>query len=228
MKFYIYLFLIFSATFFLSCSNSKVVSSQEEVVIDDGYKTTPEGEVIFDDLSVAGNDESVSDPRPHSPEKTKIIADGLHITTMYDGYGNKTETRSFDDDALLRTIIVRTSGKGEKQVFVFAQNGTVRNLPVNMQNKAMTAPASEIAAAAGIYEEIKETPEPILVPDNPPTDSNFPVQKPPTKTAPAKTTQTENTESAPTESAKPSNENPVLPKQNAENLPTKNQSDEQN
>lgn len=206
MKIFVYFLILISIACSLSCSKSNAASSQKDVVVTD--KIVSQDAVVVDDALLTGDDNTSSNILPVSPKKSVTTAEGLHIKTMYDGYGNKTETRSFDDDLLLRNLIVRTSVTGETQVFVFARNGVVKDVPVNMQNKVMTAPASEIAAAAGIYEEIKETPP--LVQDNPLADSEFPVLQPQP------------------ESAKPSNENPVLPKQNAENPPTKNQSDEQN
>lgn len=143
-----------------SCSNSDNAESSsaqsDEVVFDDGYKTTVEGEIVIDDESFEGKEKAIETDGKSSQEITRIAQDGSKLEVMYDGFGNKTETRYFYNNQLLRQILLRTRADGSRQVFVYGQNGTVESLPDNMLDKVLTAPASELANAAGIFEGLKE------------------------------------------------------------------------
>jgi hypothetical protein len=52
--------------------------------------------------------------------------------------------------------LLKTAPNGEKQVFVYGQNGEVRDLPPNMISRALTSPADALAKAAGISERRNE------------------------------------------------------------------------
>ena len=142
---------------------------------------------------------------------------------MYDGFGNKTETRFFDNNLLLQNIIVRTSVKGEKQIFVFGQNGEVKQeLPAEMASKVLTAPANELATAAGIYEGRKQRKMPIEnqqmnKPLTPLPSSAFPIQTPRIITVQPVPAEPEATEPKPNVTVpKTSDTNPTPPKKNGE------------
>jgi len=215
------LLVIISSLFSFGCSKAETAVSKDQAEIDKVYKTKPDGEIVFNDQSLAQTDDS---SRTSSQNTTQVARDGSRVTTMFDGHGNKTEMRFFNNDPLLQTIMIRTSAKGETQVSVYGQNGRVRQLPDNMLGKAMSASASELATAAGIYEGRSETPTPTVVPNQPPLkpmpSSNFPVQKPQAETVPAETPAAE--------TPKPSVEPTAVPKQTVENPPSKNQSEKQN
>lgn len=85
-------------------------------------------------------------------EITRINKDGSQTSTMYDGYGNKTEIRVFKDHSRLRMVIVRTPHTGDKQLFVYGHNSKVKRAPQSMLNKMLTSSADEIANLANIYE----------------------------------------------------------------------------
>jgi len=148
-KFYLFILIIFAS---LSISCSKNESEQfEVVVIDDGYKKNEKGEVVFEDTTFSGS-EPVSMTKEGSQEMTRTLSDTSKITVMYDGFGNKTEIRTFDNDLRLRQVILRSFADGRKQVFVYGQNGMVSPLPAEMIDEVMNTPSNAIASAAGILE----------------------------------------------------------------------------
>jgi hypothetical protein len=163
-----------------------ISENTEVVIIDDEIKITAEGEIIIDDSDFKSEQASLTSPKSLQ-EITKIAADGSHINTMFDRYGNKTETRRFDYDSRLKFILLRTSADGQKQVFIYGQNGEVKGLPENMLDKALTAPANDLAAAAGIF-EIRRQPTTTVVqsdkPLQPMPSYKFPVQTPAPQTLP--------------------------------------------
>lgn len=213
------LLVIISGFFSFGCSKENKAVSNDQAAIDKVYKAKPDGEIVIDDRSLSQTD---SASRASTQETTQVARDGSRVTTMFDGHGNKTEMRFFDSDPLLQSIMIRTSAKGETQVSVYGQNGTVRQLPDNMLGKAMSASGSELATAAGIYEGRRETPKPTVAQNQPPLrplpSSNFPVQQPPTEIVPAEIPQP-----AATETPKTSAEPTIVPKDKNENSVPKNQ-----
>jgi hypothetical protein len=151
MNFKFYLFsLIILVSLSISCSKNEP-EQFEVVVFDDGYKTNEKGEVVFEDNTFAGS-EPVSMTKESSQEMTRTLSDTSKITVMYDGFGNKTEIRIFNNDMRLRQVILRSFADGRKQVFVYGQNGMVSPLPAEMIDEVMNTPSSAIASAAGILE----------------------------------------------------------------------------
>lgn len=138
----------------LLASCSKISQSKtNEVIIDDGHNKTAKGEIVIDESSF-NNGEGSSTSITEWQKATKIIAgDQSQIETSYDGFGNKTDTRCFNNHLRVRCIMLRTGVDGQKQVFVYAQNGEVKkSLPTDMINKITTASADEIANSAGIHQ----------------------------------------------------------------------------
>ncbi len=141
-----------------SFSNNESSPAREDVVFDDGYKTTADGAIIIDDADFEGKGNPTDVSRKGSQEITQIAKDGSQISVMYDSYGNKVETRTFNNNPLLSFIILQTAVDGGKQVFVYGQHGEVKKMPENMLDKILTAPANELANAAGIFEGFKQNP----------------------------------------------------------------------
>jgi hypothetical protein len=143
-----------------ACSslNKDESANAEEVVFDDGYKTSAENEIIFDDNDLGGQIRTVSTSGRNSQEIITITSDNSKISTTIDVYGNKTDTRTFNYNPRLAFILLRTSADGKRQVFVYGQNGEVKGLPENILDKVLTAPADEIANSAGIYNTITNSP----------------------------------------------------------------------
>lgn len=192
------------------------VEDMEEVVFDDKIKTNSEDEIIVDDNDTKEGT-AVLTSASGARETTKTAADGSQINTMFDRYGNKTETRYFNYDARLKFILLRTSASGQKQVFVYGQNGEVKSLPENMQDNVLNAPAVELANAAGIFEERRAR---VVSVDNPQNNKNltplpgsaFPVRTP--VAVPSETTRDLQTKPA-AESPKSSNNDTTTQKKNA-------------
>lgn len=184
MKFPVYLSVIIFVSLSFACSSGNIES--EEVFIDDGYKisdkTGDKEEIIFDDAAFAGNGSRASQSRSGLQEVTRIVPDGSRVTTMYDAFGNKTETRIFDGNPLLQLVAVKTTVNGDRQVSVFGQNGTVAALPVAMLDKVLTAPANDLASAAGIFEGRREATTTVAQSSKtlqPMPSYKFPIQQPP-------------------------------------------------
>lgn len=217
-----YIAAIITASFLTSCAathSSPEVNDQ--AVSRQAGKTGAESEIIFDDKDFP-EDASMA-TRKNAREITKLAPDGSRIDTMYDGYGNKTETRHFSDSRL-KFVMLNTSASGQKQVFVYGQNGEVKSLPANMLDKVLTASANEIAGAAGIYEVRMSAPQPAIVqnqqPLKPLPSSKFPIQKPSVETVPAEMPPSPTTVETPKSPAQTTD----IPKGKSENSPPKNQS----
>ncbi len=91
-----------------------------------------------------------------SQEQTRMEKDNSVVETMYDAFGNKTESRVFYNDAPLKMVVVRTSVNGQKEVLVYGQNGEVKTAPPTLLDRALTFAAREIAKAAQIFEGRRE------------------------------------------------------------------------
>lgn len=226
MKFFAFHLVLFSVFFSVSCLKKQDGGGiEQEIVIDDGYKTAPaSGEIIIEDRSLDETNNQTAGTRAAPREIPKFIADNSRITTMYDGYGNKTETRFFDNNPLLNSIIIRTSAAGDKQIFVNAQNGAVGHLPQNMFDRALSASANDLAAAANIVEGRRESAVPSLAESNPPLQPlpsyKFPVRTPMPQTLPPEPVET--AEPEPGETPVPSAESAGAPpkiEKNASQIP---------
>ena len=143
-----------------ACSsiNEDKSANAEEVIFEDGYKTSSGNEIIIDDNDFGNQKTAVWTPDNNSQETTKTAFDNSKISTTFDRYGNKTEKRTFNYNPRLAFIIFRTSPEGIKQVFIYGQNGDVKSLPENMLDKVLTASADEIANSAGIYNTVTKSP----------------------------------------------------------------------
>ncbi len=195
--------VIACALFFVSCSSKDAASAGgggEIVVIEDGYNPKTSREIVIDDAAFIGTASLNSGEKKSSSEMTKIAADNSKIDTMYDGFGNRTDTRCFDYHPRVKCVLVRSAADGQKQIFVYASNGEVKKLSEDMFAQVLTLPANEIATAAGITEDFIQPPKPMFVRNNPPADSQlrplpsyyFPVQQTPApNAAPAEPVATE-------------------------------------
>lgn len=181
----------------LLASCAKFTGNESDVVIiDDKPKTNARNEVVIDDVEFGGGQENGIVSKTGSQETAKISADQSRIDTMYDQFGNKTETRCFKNDLRLKCVTLLTAAAdGKMKVSVYGQNGEIKSLPAEMLGKSMTAPASEIANSAGIY-QIYRQPKPISesafsrtnTPLRPMPGYNFPIENRQVEQAPAEPT----------------------------------------
>jgi hypothetical protein len=155
MNIKLYVFLIAAALAAVSCSDTKPHADgakKPDFFIDDGYKKNEKNELIIEDKDLKYFQEIISTDKRSTQDKPFTATDGSQITVMSDGYGNKSIRREFNDHPRLQMVLVRASANGQKQVYVYAQNGEVKDLPANMFEKVLTTSADELAKAAGIFE----------------------------------------------------------------------------
>ena len=138
---------------FSACSKTDDHSAErEKVFLDDGSGGLSGKEVLIDDSPIKTAETQAAIEQNSYQEADKTEPDGTKISTMYDGYGNKTERRFFSRHPILEAMILRTASNGQKEILIFGHNGQVKTVPQNMFDKAMTATADELATAAGISE----------------------------------------------------------------------------
>lgn len=149
--------LLLSAAFITLSRSSKVF--QKELVINDGYEKEKAGELIIDDANAKTGNYPVATAAEGKSERDRILADNSRVSTMYDGHGNKSESRYFSYHPRLGMVLLRTSSDGAQQAFVYGQNGSVKMLPGEMLPVALTASADALADAVGIHEGRREKTE---------------------------------------------------------------------
>jgi hypothetical protein len=148
-----YLFILIAFSSLLSaCAIGEASSGRQEVVIDDGGGRQNENEVVITDADLNEKALLQSSGEKKSREQTVIADDKSKITTMFDTYGNKTETRCFINHPRLDCVVVTTPAKGKKQTLVYPVGSGAKNLPENEAEKALTASADELADIAGVQE----------------------------------------------------------------------------
>lgn len=131
---------------FISCDNVKSKedrsgSSKSE------WRSAPETVEISDTPAPP-----VRITRAVQKEKSRIEADNSLVETMFDNYGNKTESRYFNSNPLLKMVVRRTRADGQTEAVIYAQNGDIRTAPPELAETIMKSPAKEIARAADITE----------------------------------------------------------------------------
>ena len=132
-------------------------SAKKEVVFDDAAHIAAADEVVLSDAEAAsGNSsdqiaaETAAAAAARKIEPLKILADNSELETAYDGYGSKSETRYFKNHPRLKFVMVRTATDGTRQVFVYGYASGPALMPEDFSEKALSAPADEIANAAGL------------------------------------------------------------------------------
>lgn len=172
--------VIFCAFVSASCSffnRSGDAAETKEVVFDDGYKTGTDGELIINDSDFDGKP-SASDTFGESREEiTKVLSDNSKVTTMFDGYGNKIESRYFANHPNVACVVVTTFADGRREAMAYGQNGEHKLLPTEMLDKVLSAEAAEIAQSAGIYDiQTERVPQSVFVEENKPEVSFQPIK----------------------------------------------------
>lgn len=189
-----------SFVFLTSCSSRQEVVDLESKIV---FSVEGKEEIVFDDaltLPVIP-----ADFNPVKVGQTQVIQgdDNSRITVMVDLYGNKTETRTFPNHSRLASILLQTSPDGNQEAYVYAQSGEARLLPKELLNRALVAPADELANAAKIYQTTRDNQIPYrqkapTAPLKPLPSSEFIVQNQPVEPPPAEETEAENSGQTPT------------------------------
>lgn len=143
--------LAFAISLFLfaACSGANK-SNQKEISLNDDYRKTRDGAIIIDDRDLDRNQQPIATTKESTQDAPQTGSDGSLIQAMTDGFGNRVETRIFEDHPLVRRIVLRTFVNGQKKGFVYGQNGDVNELPEEMSGNSMAAPADKLAKSAGI------------------------------------------------------------------------------
>jgi YD repeat-containing protein len=88
-------------------------------------------------------------------EITSSSGDGSQIKTLYDGFGNMTEIRSFYGEQLVRVVIVRTALDGQKFATAYDRYGQAFGISASLIQNALIVPSREIAKTLGIVDRPK-------------------------------------------------------------------------
>lgn len=155
---------VFSITLLSSCSkylNTKsATEKRQDIILAEMYKKYEAREIVFERISIEFSEyqeEPIILVNNNSESETpKLESDNSQTNIMYDGFGNKTETRVFFNHPLIKFIVVRTYPNGSKAAFVYAQNGEVKPLPDELLENSLILPPDEIAKISEIYEGRKE------------------------------------------------------------------------
>jgi hypothetical protein len=131
-------------------------SKNERSISNKAIKNEPDEKRGFDEILLSKNNGNQPLSGRGLRETIKAAPDSSQLTTSYDSFGNKTEVRVFNNHQRLKLLMLRTSVNGQKQVYVYGQNGEVEGLPEHMLDKATTASADEIASLAGITQNRQE------------------------------------------------------------------------
>ena len=143
--------LVFSLTLMSACTTGQASpENQQEIVIADETNHQNKDEIVITDADFNGKVlQSPSDQKKFE-EQTVILEDNSKITTTFDGYNNKTETRCFVNHPRLDCIVVKTAVEGKKQITIFSVGSGAKHLDENSSEKALTASPDELANLAGI------------------------------------------------------------------------------
>ena len=166
MKYNYCLILIIAICIYASYANIQMFNASLDrmkyaAAVNDYVNKAQNGGQINESLPADSVKNSLASGNNNLQEQTQILDDNSKIQTMYDGFGNKTETRCFINHPRLTCLVLSTAAKGERQVLVYGQNGDIKKLPENMIDQATTASGDEIANSAGIYAARPQETQPI-------------------------------------------------------------------
>lgn len=176
-KILISLLLLVSAAFFSACTRAGAESAdQKEISFNDGYK---DGELYLDDSALKEDSAQIITAQKSSQEPKKLLPDNSEVETLIDGFGNRTEIRTFKNHPRLRFIIVKTAVDGTKTVTVYGYDPDTKTLD-NFNGDPLNTSGDEIANSAKLYatKTLTDIPPNFLKKKNfkPLPSSDFPVR----------------------------------------------------
>jgi hypothetical protein len=138
-----------------------------EIVITDadfekGKSKNDVNELVITDGDLVDYKEVIATSEESRVGEVRKLGDNSEVSTMFDGYGNKTLTRQFQDHSRIKKIVLRINATGAGRIFVYGQNGVVENLPEKMANNVLNSSADELANLANIYETREQRDRKIL------------------------------------------------------------------
>ena len=125
-------------------------AAAQGIIVFDKEKTVIRGEILINDFDLKDANGFSITGEGMQRDSTQRLEDGSQIKTSYDAFGNKTETRVFFNNPRLKQIVLRTSVDGQKQIYVYGQNGEVESVPESRLTEVLNSSANEIAGFAGI------------------------------------------------------------------------------
>lgn len=174
---------------FISCDNVKSEKERRENLRDGSKSGITETVEIYDQPSPP-----VRTTAKAYKETAKIESDNSLVETMYDDHGNKTESRYFNNNPVLKMVVLRTKTSGETEAIIYGQNGDIKIAPPELVRNIMKSSAKDIAKAVEIKEGVIENQIPAMLAATKPTPEPTPFtlfQNPATET-PAPVVKTEN------------------------------------
>lgn len=142
------LFLIFpAAAVFLAGCAPVAVRETPEVVIRDKSNEPAGSEVYINDADLKKGSQTILTVQETTQQPKRRLADRSEIETLTDGFGNKTESRYFENHPRLRLVVLRTTADGRREVTVYGNGGDTKIVP-ELNDTALTASDEEIANAA--------------------------------------------------------------------------------
>ena len=145
--------IMLGAASYVFVSNN-LTSRNGKVVITDKDITNPGTGTIgaAENETLPGESASAEVGGPVVPGTSRTLGDLSVVTTSYDGYGNKSETRVFKSHPRLRMVMVRTGSGGTQLVYVYGKNGGVKILRKASGSDVLSMTADQIANKAEFFE----------------------------------------------------------------------------
>lgn len=135
--------------------SSNLVERKGQVVITDEDIANPAKDPVFAAQNIMApdaEDRTVDVGGPSSSAGSRTLGDLSVVTTTFDGYGNRTETRVFKGDQRLRMVMVKTGAGDSGVVYVYGKNGGVKVLRGYSGTEVMSMTADQLATKAEIFE----------------------------------------------------------------------------
>jgi YD repeat-containing protein len=165
--------------------NARMAIAEDEAVIDSFISGQPR-ENFAGKESPSEGQENPSASGKSSQEVAKILADGSKLSVMYDGFGNKTETRCFNNSPRLKCVtLTSAAASGLREAVAYGPNGERNIVPENMLDKVLTGTGDEIANSAGIFATQRQMPQEVYsrttsqLPSSKSADNQSPIQNKP-------------------------------------------------
>lgn len=146
--------IILGTAVYVFVSNNLVVNRGQVVITD--KDVSPRGGDPVGEMDAASVT-STAEPAQETPGTTsqsiaRTLGDLSTVTTVADGYGNRTETRVFRGDPKLRMVMVKYGSHGEEFVYVYGKNGGVKTMSKLSAADALAMSADELANKAEFFE----------------------------------------------------------------------------
>ncbi|HEY0461549.1 MAG TPA: hypothetical protein VGC97_20600 [Pyrinomonadaceae bacterium] len=146
------LLALFSPLLLAGCT--KVESKAPEEVVIDGKQ--PSDEIVINNSDLKKEEQLITISKKAEQLPKRTLGDKSEVETLVDGFGNKTERRSFAGHSRLRFVILQTSADGVQEVTVYGYGGEIKVVQ-GLGDNALTASADEIANTAQLSKTRSET-----------------------------------------------------------------------